>query len=124
MAERHGTTPDQIGAERFPTELARFFADLGWGSLTFGTMGTVATLDSSDWAEGNPAHPMEFPACYFTAGLLTELFMRLSDVPVSALEVECRSAGAERCRFLVGSSETIQRVYDGLSAGVGYEANV
>ena len=40
------------------------------------------------------------------------------------MEVECRSMGADRCRFLVGSAETLQRVYDEMGQGVAYEQAV
>jgi hypothetical protein len=41
---------------------------------------------------------------------------------VSVLEVECRSMGAKRCRFVVGSAETIQQVYEAMAQGAPYEA--
>jgi hypothetical protein len=37
------------------------------------------------------------------------------------MEVECRSMGGDRCRFLIGSGETLQRVYDEMGNGVSYE---
>jgi hypothetical protein len=37
------------------------------------------------------------------------------------MEVECRSMGNDRCRFLLGTAETLQRVYDEMGQGVGYE---
>ena len=40
------------------------------------------------------------------------------------MEVECRSMGADRCRFLVGSGEVMQRVYDEMGNGVPYEEAV
>ena len=36
------------------------------------------------------------------------------------MEVECRSMGGERCRFLIGTGETLQHVYDEMAQGVGY----
>jgi hypothetical protein len=38
------------------------------------------------------------------------------------MEVECRSNGAARCRFLLGSPEVLGHVYQRLTTGVGYEA--
>jgi hypothetical protein len=37
------------------------------------------------------------------------------------MEVECRSMGAERCRWLVGSGETMQHVYERMSEGIAYD---
>ena len=34
--------------------------------------------------------------------------------------VECRSAGDARCRFLVGSPEVMDAVYDEMGRGTGY----
>jgi predicted hydrocarbon binding protein len=120
LAKRSAAAPEGIEASRFGELASEFFTSVGWGTLTVGQLGQVATLDSSDWAEANPDNPMEFPACYFSAGMIGELFSKLADAQVIALEVECRSNGAERCRFLVGAPDVIQRVYDGLAAGEHY----
>ena len=71
----------------------------------------------TDWAESDPAFPLEFPGCYYTAGVLADFFGRLAGEPLAVMEVECRSMGGDRCRFLVGSGETMQRVYDDDGAG-------
>lgn len=119
-AHGHGA-PENVSAAEFSVRAAEFFGDTGWGSLELGTLGTAAVLDSPDWAEGDPGHPLEFPGCYYTSGVLTDFFGRLSDQPVAVMEVECRSMGAERCRFLVGSGEEMQRVYDAMAGGVTYQ---
>jgi hypothetical protein len=85
---------------------------------------SVATIDSADWAESDPARPLDFPGCYYTSGVLADFFTRLAGEPLSVMEVECRSMGGERCRFLVGSGETMQRVYEAMGQGVTYEAAV
>jgi hypothetical protein len=36
------------------------------------------------------------------------------------LEVECRSSGAQRCRFLVGSAEVMGHLYERMAAGATY----
>jgi hypothetical protein len=53
--------------------------------------------------------------------MLADFFGRLAGEPLAAMEVECRSMGAPRCRFLVGSSEMLQHIYDEMSRGVSYE---
>lgn len=124
LTKRNGGAPEAIEASRFGELASEFFSSIGWGTMSVGQFGQVVTLDSSDWAEANPDHRMEFPACYFSAGMIGELFTKLADTQVLALEVECRSHGGERCRFLVGAPEVIQRVYDGLAAGEDYGAMV
>jgi hypothetical protein len=41
--------------------------------------------------------------------------------PLAVMEVECRAAGNDRCRFLLGSAEVMQALYDGMAAGQSYE---
>jgi hypothetical protein len=80
----------------------------------------VATVDSTDWAEGDPNFPLDFPGCYYTSGVLADFFGRLAAAPMAVMEVECRSMGNERCRFLIGSAETLQDVYEQMSQGANY----
>ena len=61
------------------------------------------------------------PSCHVGTGLLAGFFGRVADAPLSVLEVECRSAGANRCRFLIGSVDVLQYVYEAMERGVHYE---
>jgi hypothetical protein len=61
------------------------------------------------------------PMCFFTAGLLADFLRRLSGESVAVMEVECRSRNDARCRFLSATPETLQRVYEGMTAGRTYE---
>ena len=85
----HGLgSPDQIVASDFDAKASAFFADTGWGSLTLGSLGHgVATVDSTDWAEADPAHALDFPGCYYTTGVFADFFGRLADGPVAVMEV-------------------------------------
>jgi len=122
-ASRGVTVPENMAQPEFEERAAEFFAALGWGSVTVGMLhDSVLTLDSSDWAEADPASAMQFPGCYLSAGLLADFFGRIAGTPLAVMEVECRSMGSERCRFLLGSSETLQHVYDGMTQGVSYDA--
>lgn len=67
---------------------------------------------------------MPYPACHISTGMFADLFGRLAGAPVAVLEVECRSAGQERCRFLVGSPEVMNLVYDEMGRGASYEEAV
>ncbi|MBI2407704.1 MAG: hypothetical protein HYV19_05335 [Gemmatimonadetes bacterium] len=122
LASRGGNA-DGIGFAEFQGLAAEFFRDTGWGSLQVGTLhDVVITLDSADWAEADPSLNIGFPACYYTMGLLADFFGRIAGAPLACYEVECRSNGAARCRFLLGSAEVIGAIYQRISEGVGYEA--
>jgi len=56
--------------------------------------------------------------------VLADFFTPETGEPLAVMEVECRSMGGDRCRFLVGSGDQMQRVYDAMSQGVGYEEAV
>ncbi len=104
---------------------AEFFRDAGWGTLEVGTLNDVViTLDSADWAEADPTLNIGFPACYYSMGLLADFFGRLAGSALACYEVECRSNGAPRCRFLLGSAEVIGQVYQRMTEGADYERAV
>src|SRR5688572_722761 len=113
---------EHMAASEFAQHASAFFSELGMGALDVGTLHDAAvTLDSTNWAEAEPSSGMPFPGCYLTAGMLTEFLGRVAGSPIAVLEVECRSMGAKRCRFVVGSAETIQQVYDAVAQGTSYE---
>jgi len=116
---------ETLGVSDFERHAADFFREAGWGTLTIGTLGeTVATLDSSDWGEADAAAGLDQPGCHFTAGMFADFFGRVADAPLAVMEVECRSAGAARCRFLLGSPDTLGALYDAMSEGRSYEEAV
>lgn len=124
LAARGGNA-EGVGFAEFQGLAAEFFRDTGWGTLEIGTLNDVAVmLDSGDWAEADPTLSIGFPACYYSMGLLADFFGRMAEAPLACYEVECRSNGAARCRFLLGSAEVIGQVYQRMSEGVGYEAAV
>lgn len=114
--------PDTMPYAAFQQAAARFFKDAGWGNVTFTPIGDAAVaIDSADWSEADPAGAMAYPACYYSAGMLADMFSRVAEGQLACLEVECRTCGGTRCRFLLGSAEVIGHVYQRLTAGVGYE---
>jgi uncharacterized protein len=121
LAHRGHGAPESLPAAVFAQRATEFFQETGWGSVSIGSLDTVATVDSPDWSEGDPSYPLEFPGCYYTSGMFADFFGRLAGEPLAVMEVECRSMGAARCRFLVGSSELMQKVYDEMGRGVPYE---
>jgi predicted hydrocarbon binding protein len=115
--------PENIAASEFEGQAAAFFGELGWGGISVGMLhDAVVTVDSADWAESDPASALQFPGCYLSAGMFADFFGRLAGAELVVMEVECRSMGSERCRFLLGSSETMQHVYDGMTQGVSYDS--
>jgi predicted hydrocarbon binding protein len=124
LARGYGA-PEAQPASVFGQRATQFFRELGWGSLDLGAFGeSVATVDSGDWAEADPSSALEFPGCYLTTGLFADFFGRLAGSPLAVMEVECRSMGAERCRFLIASAEVMQHVYDAMGNGMTYDAAV
>ena len=122
----HGhPAPEQLGMAEFTRRAGEFLGELGWGHVTVEPLHESAmAVDSPDWMEANPGGGLQYPGCYFSAGMLADFFGRLAGAQLVAMEVECRSVGHERCRFLLASAETIQHVYDGLVNGVNYEESL
>jgi len=118
----HIGEPESLPVPRFQAAAAQFFSETGWGSITLNPIGdTVVALDAPDWAESDPTAQMPYPSCYYSAGMLGDFFGRVADGALGCIEVECRSAGHSRCRFLLGSQEVLGHVYQRLTQGVGYE---
>ncbi|MEO6526867.1 MAG: V4R domain-containing protein [Gemmatimonadaceae bacterium] len=125
LIKRGASSPETLSLGDFQRLAAEFFEEAGWGSLTVGSLhDTVATLDSPNWGEASADGGMEHPCCHLSAGMFADFFGRVADAPLAVMEVECRSTGAERCRFLLGSTEVMQAVYDAMSAGHEYDAAV
>ncbi len=113
--------PTDLDADLLGETLSEFFVNGGWGTVSMSPVGTGAlALDSSDWAEANPG-TAQTPMCFFSAGMLADFLGRLSDETVAVMEVECRSRGDERCRFLSATPAVLERVYNDMTAGRSYE---
>ncbi len=113
LKARGGPPATDLTPEDFGRSVADFFAASGWGTLEFsvGENG-VAAIESTDWAESVSADGSELSGCYFTTGVLADFFGRIADAPVSVMEAECRSMGGPRCKFLIGTPERLQQIYD------------
>jgi predicted hydrocarbon binding protein len=113
--------PGALDASALGEVLSAFFSAIGWGTVAVERIGRSSlALDAPDWAEADPAAGAAFPSCFFSAGLLGEFVGRLANRTIAVLEVECRSAHHPRCRFLLGAPETLDAVYDAISAGRDY----
>jgi predicted hydrocarbon binding protein len=122
LAERHGIEqPRDLDAGHFGATLSQFLAELGWGTVTVAPLGSAAlAIDSTDWAEAQDDPSGEYPSCHLSCGLLADFLGRISDGTVAVMEVECRSRGDGRCRFLAGSPETLAALYDRMAHGLTY----
>jgi predicted hydrocarbon binding protein len=113
--------PRELAAPRLAEILSKFFSSLGWGNVEVSQVGESAfAVDSSDWAEAQPGAGLQYPGCYFTAGLLADFMSRIADASLAVMEVECRSRGDARCRWLVGAPETLQQLYQHMAQGADY----
>lgn len=112
--------PTDLDADLLAETLSEFFTSRGWGTVTITPVGTGAlALDSGDWAEAEPG-TSQTPMCFFSAGMLADFLGRLSDETVAVMEVECRSKGDARCRFLSATPETLDKVYNEMTQGRSY----
>ncbi|HEY3011202.1 MAG TPA: V4R domain-containing protein, partial [Gemmatimonadales bacterium] len=119
--QRNVDQPADLDVQFLSDALAEFFADQGWGKLSATPLGAaVLALDSSDWAEALDHPQGEFPSCHLSCGLLADFLGRISQGLVAVMEVECRSRGDARCRFLAGAPETLSILYDRMAQGSGY----
>jgi predicted hydrocarbon binding protein len=113
--------PSDLDMKFLGEVLSEFFAEQGWGKLSVDPLGSaVLALDSSDWAEALDEPQGEFPSCHLSCGLLADFLGRMSQGLVAVMEVECRSRGDARCRFLAGAPETLGILYDRMAQGTGY----
>jgi predicted hydrocarbon binding protein len=115
----------ELPMDEFQRLASEFFRESGWGNVELNALhDAVAVVDSPDWGEADPHDHLEHPACHFTTGMFADFFGHFSEVPLGVLEVECRSAGADRCRFLLGNGDVMRYVYEEMERGVGYEEAV
>jgi predicted hydrocarbon binding protein len=116
-ADGEGRPLDALGSDEFWARLAALFGELGWGRLEFQQIHAgVAALESRDWAEAE-GRDSAAPCCHYTTGVLADVLGRVAGDDLAVLEVECRAAGADRCRFLLGGREALERVYGSVRGG-------
>lgn len=110
-----------LAAPRLAETLSEFFGQLGWGAIEVTPLGDAAiAVDAAAWAESAADARLEYPSCFFTAGLLADFMGRIADSALAVMEVECRSRGDARCRWLVGAPETLQSLYEHMTQGADY----
>lgn len=110
--------PESLEDERFGALVSEFFAACGWGELKITTLsGAVVAIDAAQWCEADGGAG----GCLVSTGLLSGFFGCLAGAPIAVLEVECRAAGEERCRFLLGSGDVLGYVHEAMGRGIAYE---
>lgn len=125
LRERGVEEAAELGVEQFQQMASTYFRDAGWGTVELDSLrDAVAIVDSPNWGEADPHEHLEHPACHFTTGMFADFFGHFSDVPLAVLEVECRSAGAPRCRFLLGNGDVMRYVYEEMESGREWEEAV
>ncbi len=116
--------PGELDADALSEVLSEFFRSLGWGTVAVDRAGSAGLeITSENWAEADPEARAEYPSCYFTTGLLASFLTCLAGGNAFAImELECRSQGDAECKFLAGSPETLDAVYEALSEERDYRA--
>jgi len=118
-------TPAEWNEGVFWRRFAEMFERRGWGRIANERVHPgVAALDAFDWVESDAGMGATRPSCFFTAGLLANLLGRVVQDEVAVLEVECRSRGDARCRFLYGSPQNMDSVFGRLRAGAALEESL
>ena len=119
---RRHAEPGELTLDEFAALASEYFESTGWGSLRVGSLGdAVATVDSENWGEADPAAALDQPGCHLTTGMLAGFFGQVADVPLAVLEVECRSIGSPRCRVLLCAADVMSQVYEELELSVAYQ---
>lgn len=105
-------SPRDLDEARFWFSMNRFLGARGWGRIESERVHPgLAVLHAYDWAESDAAGEDDQPGCHFTAGFFSHILSQLAGQAIAVLEVECRSAGDERCSFLYGSEAAVHEVY-------------
>lgn len=114
---------DGVSESAFWRRLANLFMARGWGTLAHSDAHEgVGVLRAEDWVEADPESNASRPSCFFTTGMLANLLGNAAGSAISVLEVECRSRGDAHCRFLFGSHEAMQALYDRVGSGASIDA--
>ncbi|MQA91917.1 MAG: hypothetical protein GEU90_17135 [Gemmatimonas sp.] len=114
------TEPGNFGFEDFWRRLSDFFDYLGFGTLGIEQLHpAVFALSSSDWIEGEVADNGH-QGCQLTTGVLAGFLRKVADRDLAVLEVECRGTGDDQCRFLAGSADALQQVFERMQLGSAY----
>lgn len=109
----------------FWNRLSGLFAARGWGTLVHEPLHAgLGSLSSPEWVESDPETAAARPSCFFSTGLLANLLGQVAAEDVAVLEVECRSQGDARCRFVFGGPATLETVFHELEGGRDFHGTI
>jgi len=106
--------PHLLPFPRFAVAVSDYLEASGWGSahIEAASQPHVVRVSSADWVEAERDANGPYPSCHFTTGLLAGFFGRVAGEPLAVLETSCRSTGAERCEFSIGSRAVMEAVWE------------
>jgi predicted hydrocarbon binding protein len=109
LRELNSSAAPDLTLDEFGERAAEYFRAAGWGDVEFDSHQDdgIATLTIADCWEADRGAAEAAPSCHVTTGMLAAFFGRLAGYPVSVLETECCSTGAERCSFMLGNSDVM-----------------
>ncbi len=118
LADRSEHGPDRLLDDRFPILLREYFFEIGWGLVQLSSLSeAVMMLDANNWGEASA----EARGCPVSTGLFAGFFGRLAGAPLSVLEVTPDIAATGQCRFLLGSIDVLNYVWEAMERGIPYE---
>lgn len=118
LSQRGESGPATLTDERFQQVVGEFFESLGWGRVTVSTVSeAVLALDATEWSES--AH--QGGGCLISTGLFAGFFGRLAEAPISVLEVAPPHDAPGQCRFLLGSVDVLDYVWEAMERGISWE---
>ncbi len=122
LDERGERAPEQLGEDQFGPLVTAFFQSTGWGEMELTQVSeSVLAIDAHEWCECEVGGGRELPGCHVSTGMFAGFFGRLAEAPLAVLEVECMSAGNQRCRFLLASLDVLQYVHEAMGRGIPYD---
>lgn len=111
-------SPRELGEAAFWARLSELLSSRGWGTLSHEPVHPgVGELQSGDWVEADASIRALRPACFFSTGMLANLLGQVSGDEVAVMEVECRSRGDARCRFLFGGPAALDELFRRIQSG-------
>ena len=122
LNDRGADRAEDLAIDEFSSRAAEFFQNAGWGTVSFKSLhDALAVIDIDDCWESQ-LHGQGETGCHLTTGTLSGFLGCLADYPVAVMEIECRSGTSERCRFLAGTPEMLEQVYERVARGERWES--